>query len=127
MKTSVEWLLFELSKNGLLPDGIPSDIHNQAKEVEKERLEDAYRTGIWDVGCRSTSFEEYYNRTFKKQEPIKKYPFNEGEAYYLITDQEHIIRLVWDYIAETLYDQDRMYFKTYAEAHNFLLNKDQEQ
>jgi hypothetical protein len=127
MKTSVEWLLFELSKNGLLPDGIPSDIHNQAKEKEKERLEDAYRTGIWDVGCRSTSFEEYYNRTFKQEEPIKKYPFNEGETYYLITDQEHIIKLVWDYIAETLYDQNRMYFKTYAEAHNFLLNKDQEQ
>jgi hypothetical protein len=127
MKTSVEWLLFELSKNGLLPDGIPSDIHDQAKEKEKERLEDAYRTGIWDVGCRSTSFEEYYNRTFKQEEPIKKYPFNEGETYYLITDQEHIIKLVWDYIAETLYDQNRMYFKTYAEAHNFLLNKDQEQ
>jgi hypothetical protein len=68
MKTSVEWLLFELSKNGLLPDGIPSDIHNQAKEKEKERLEDAYRTGIWDVGCRSISFEEYYNRTFKQEQ-----------------------------------------------------------
>jgi len=30
-QTAVEWVLFELSKNGLLPDGIPSDIHNQAK------------------------------------------------------------------------------------------------
>jgi hypothetical protein len=37
MNTAVEWLLFELSKNGLLPDGIPSDIHNQAKEMEKEQ------------------------------------------------------------------------------------------
>ena len=36
-QTAVEWLLFELSKNGLLPDGIPSDIHNQAKEMEKEQ------------------------------------------------------------------------------------------
>jgi hypothetical protein len=36
--------------------------------MEKERLEDAYRTGIWDVGCRSASFEEYYNRTFKQEE-----------------------------------------------------------
>jgi hypothetical protein len=38
MKTAVGWLLFELSKNGLLPDGIPSDIHNQAKEMERERM-----------------------------------------------------------------------------------------
>ena len=34
--TAVEWVLFELSKNGLLPDGIPSDIYNKAKEIEKE-------------------------------------------------------------------------------------------
>ena len=33
---AVEWVLFELSKNGLLPDGIPSDIYNKAKEIEKE-------------------------------------------------------------------------------------------
>ena len=65
--TAVEWLYEQLpghirvSKNGL-------DMLKQAKEKEKERLEDAYRTGIWDVGCRSTSFEEYYNRTFKQQE-----------------------------------------------------------
>jgi hypothetical protein len=44
------------------------DGYNKAKEMEKERLEDAYRTGIWDVGCRSISFEEYYNRTFKQQQ-----------------------------------------------------------
>jgi hypothetical protein len=36
-QTAVEWLLFELSKNGLLPDGIPDDIHNQAKAMEREQ------------------------------------------------------------------------------------------
>ena len=65
--TPIEWFYEQLpghirvSKNGL-------DMLKQAKEKEKERLEDAYRTGIWDVGCRSTSFEEYYNRTFKQQQ-----------------------------------------------------------
>jgi hypothetical protein len=65
--TPVEWLYEQLpghirvSKNGL-------DMLKQAKEKEKGRLEDAYRTGIWDVGCRSTSFKEYYNRTFKQQQ-----------------------------------------------------------
>jgi len=65
--TPVEWLYEQLpghirvGKNGL-------DLLKQAKEKEKERLEDAYRTGIWDVGCRSISFEEYYNRTFKQQQ-----------------------------------------------------------
>ncbi len=65
--TPVEWLYEQLpghirvSKDGL-------DMLKQSKEMEKERLEDAYRTGIWDLGCRSTSFEEYYNRTFKQQQ-----------------------------------------------------------
>ena len=65
--TPVEWLYGQLpghirvSKNGL-------DMLKRAKEKEKGRLEDAYRTGIWDVGCRSTSFEEYYNRTFKQEQ-----------------------------------------------------------
>ena len=71
IKTAVEFYREEL--NGLVSFRetkfkTEQEIFEQAKEMEKERLEDAYRTGIWDVGCRSTSFEEYYNRTFKQQE-----------------------------------------------------------
>ena len=35
--TAIEWLLFELSKVGYLPNGIPTDIHNEAKETEKQQ------------------------------------------------------------------------------------------
>lgn len=51
----------------------------------------------------------------------EEYPFRQGETYYFISDQEHIIEGVWDYIAETLYNDKRMYFKSYKEAHNYLL------
>ena len=36
-QTAVEWFAFELSKLGLLPDGVPDDIYKQAKEMEKEQ------------------------------------------------------------------------------------------
>lgn len=55
-----------------------------------------------------------------KMTPVE-YPFRQGETYYFISDQEHIIEAVWDYIAETLYNDKRMYFKSYKEAHNYLL------
>jgi hypothetical protein len=69
MKTAVEFAVEKLEK--FIPSGNQIAIEcilEQSKEMEKERLEDAYRTGIWDVGCRSISFEEYYNRTFKQQQ-----------------------------------------------------------
>jgi len=45
MKTAVGWLLFELSKNGLLPDGIPDDIYEQAKEMEKSQRQEDFING----------------------------------------------------------------------------------
>jgi len=38
-QTTLEWFAFELSKLGLLPDGVPDDIYKQAKEMEKEQTE----------------------------------------------------------------------------------------
>jgi hypothetical protein len=57
---------------------------------------------------------------------MKIYPFNAGQTYYFISDREHIIEAIWDYISETLYNPNRMLFKTYKEALNYLLIKDQE-
>jgi hypothetical protein len=37
-QTTLEWFAFELSKLGLLSDGVPDDIYKQAKEMEKERM-----------------------------------------------------------------------------------------
>ena len=65
-QTAVEWLLFEMSKNGLLPNGIPNEIHKQAKEMEKQQIMDAYEDGCcyWDS---EKSSEQYYNQTFNTE------------------------------------------------------------
>jgi hypothetical protein len=72
-QTAVEWLLFELSKNGLLPDGIPSDIHNKAKEMEEQHQQETFEQSrlakifekdmppVWG------SWEQYYNEAFKSE------------------------------------------------------------
>ena len=36
-ETPVSWLVFELSKVGYLPDGLPTDIHNIALEMESQK------------------------------------------------------------------------------------------
>ena len=36
-ETPVSWLVFELSKVGYLPDGLPTDIHNKALEMESKK------------------------------------------------------------------------------------------
>jgi hypothetical protein len=69
-QTAVEWVLFELSKNGLLPDGIPSDIHNQAKEMEKGQIMNAHEEGFYSPPFRMSrrkEAEQYYNETFKSE------------------------------------------------------------
>jgi hypothetical protein len=38
-ETPVSWLVFELSKVGYLPDGLPTDIHNKALEMESKKLQ----------------------------------------------------------------------------------------
>jgi hypothetical protein len=61
METAVQWLLFELSKNGLLPNGIPSDIHNQANEIFEQQIIDA-REALFQG-----TPEQYYKETFKSE------------------------------------------------------------
>jgi len=36
-ETPVSWLVFELSKVGYLPDGLPTDIHNKALKTESKK------------------------------------------------------------------------------------------
>jgi len=83
-QTAVEWLLFELSRNGLLPDGIPSDIHNKAKEMEKQEQKSNWMGGYLTCAMKDHNLlygkeylnllenkeieaEEYYNETFKSE------------------------------------------------------------
>ena len=44
-----------------------NELIQQAKEMEKEQISNAYDAGIWDVGCKAPNFDEYYNRTFKSE------------------------------------------------------------
>jgi hypothetical protein len=64
-QTAVEWLLFEMSKNGLLPNGIPNEIHKQAKEMEKQQIMDARTKG--DYFCDMPKAGQYYNETFNSE------------------------------------------------------------
>lgn len=47
---AIGWMLFELSKFGLLPNGIPNDIHIKAKEIQKENIVNAIRLGAGSLG-----------------------------------------------------------------------------
>ena len=66
-QTAVEFAVEKLEK--LIPSGNQIAIYailEQAKEIEKEQIEDAYKNG-WDAGeFGSDCWEEiYYNKTFK--------------------------------------------------------------
>lgn len=60
-QTAVEYL-----EQIYLTTGIHRDIHfRQAKEMEKEQIEDAYRFGVQDDYVIGT--QRYYNETFKSE------------------------------------------------------------
>jgi hypothetical protein len=62
MKTAVEWLEDEMLKGKFSM----KNIFEQAKEMEKEQICDAFLAG-GDIGFyRYKSDENYYNKTYKK-------------------------------------------------------------
>jgi len=72
MKTTIDWLfekLFEEREDGQLLYQLEEDIvglFEQAKEMEKQQIEDAfYQTEIDEFGD-ELSFEQYYNETYGK-------------------------------------------------------------
>jgi hypothetical protein len=64
--TAVEWLIEQIYRN---PIAIYKDeIFNQAKQMEKEQIEDAFDAG-WDSGqkgCEPPKYE-YYDKTYKNK------------------------------------------------------------
>ena len=72
-QTGVEWFAFELSKLGLLPDGVPDDIYKQAKEIEKVRMESTWIAAL-DYAIKllkglnnlesKDAFDQFYNETY---------------------------------------------------------------
>lgn len=67
-QTAVEWLLEEL-KTCIHRDEVADlilDLQEQAKAMEKEQIEDAYKQGQHDSQpIRETDAEQYYNETYK--------------------------------------------------------------
>ena len=61
-QTAVEWLIEEIHKN---MEFIPTHIQEQAKEMEKEQIVDAYDKGEFNQGCNGDA-EQYYKETFKQ-------------------------------------------------------------
>jgi hypothetical protein len=78
-QTAVEWLVEEMIKKGFFDTNKPltftnlEHLQNQAKEMEKQQIENAYANGHND-GCRYMNnekqvfehAEQYYNETFNK-------------------------------------------------------------
>ena len=58
-QTAVEWLIEYCDRENW---SIPNNIIEQAKEMEKEQLEDAWYAGDEDGAIHE--FEQYYNETF---------------------------------------------------------------
>jgi hypothetical protein len=62
MRTAVEWLEKEVNQYGILTKGLVLNLLSQAKEIELEKLKEAY-----SMGRMGKSIKEF-NKTFKQQE-----------------------------------------------------------
>jgi hypothetical protein len=64
-QTAVEWLVEEIHKN---IEFIPVPIQEQAKEMEKEQIINAFKEGnLYHGWALKHEPEEYYNETFKNE------------------------------------------------------------
>jgi hypothetical protein len=77
MKTAVEWLADELcyitDNDRYIIDNTDdvADVVNQAKEMEKEQIINAFHRNSQKWFCEEEA-EQYYNETFKQQEQCKR-------------------------------------------------------
>jgi hypothetical protein len=78
MKTAVEWLVEKLTNGHYLDEGMKQKVIEQAKEMEKEQIEDFFNAGVrygsgsvmsteWGEDTEEYNFEQYYNETFKSE------------------------------------------------------------
>ena len=71
MKTAIEWLYNELSKNNTSTDSVierinkESSIWEQAKQMEKDQIVNAFEQGIEFAFPTNGSY--YYNQTYKPE------------------------------------------------------------
>jgi hypothetical protein len=72
-------------------------------------------------------YKDQFIQDFQANERIElenKYPFKEGEEYFVIEDGE-IIPCTWDFVSEEIYDKNPLinYYHSYEQAKRFLKNK----
>jgi hypothetical protein len=74
MKTAVEWFYDQIENKGKCI----YEVIEQAKEMEKEQIEDFFNAGVrygsgsvmsteWGEDTEEYNFEQYYNETFKSE------------------------------------------------------------
>ena len=66
-KTAVEWFFNELQRMQYFIGNDMLEAYKQAKEMEKQKLEQFYNHGQWAIieHGHGDTFEDYYNQTFK--------------------------------------------------------------
>jgi len=74
-QTAVEWFAKELNnwrirefgEDAII--GIPSEVFDQAKQMEKEQIIDAYENGVKETNsrCEYQDTKQYYNENFKSE------------------------------------------------------------
>jgi len=72
-QTAVEWLEFEINRRGPKEDNPPQwlkELYEQAKEMEKQQIIDAYIEASENPALILQDAEDYYNETFNQ--PINK-------------------------------------------------------
>ncbi len=66
-KTAVEWLVEALSIEQYFPYGVPKELFNQAKEIEKEQICNAFESGeVCTLFKNEGNAIDYYNETYGK-------------------------------------------------------------
>ncbi len=69
-QTAVEWLIEQLKENNMLTFHEWTGLFEQAKEMEKEQIMDAYDAGLFDGTMDDVNdriHKQYYNETFKSK------------------------------------------------------------
>jgi hypothetical protein len=65
--TAIQWLFIELTRRGLPPHKEIIKCYEQAKEMHKQQIIDAFthEDNIqWDKSLRTKAAEQYYNETY---------------------------------------------------------------
>lgn len=69
-QTAVDYLV-TIVQSCIAPNFIPVEIIEQAKQMEKEQIKDAFKYGEMPVLFINFNAEDYYNKTYKQQENEK--------------------------------------------------------